>query len=314
MPKKKYVWAVLYSVLLVAYTLYVALDTFVISKVYMTVPPTRDPVSVGQASPQPSGAGDAPDTSGTSSAGPVVTDDTYADENIQIRLSQYRREDTTIYVADVTLSSASYLRTAFAQNAYGRNVTQTTSEMAESHSAILAVNGDYYGSQEQGYVLRNGTLYRDTPAPDQEDLAIYGDGSFGIFMEEEVSAAQLLEQGVEQVLSFGPALVVDGELAVTQEEEVGKARAGNPRTAIAILDDLHYLIVVADGRTEESRGLSLYQLAGFLQELGAKTAYNLDGGGSSTMVFNGKIVNQPTSNGRDIEERSVSDIVYIGYQ
>lgn len=293
MLKKKYAGAVLCSVLLAAYTLYAALDTFVISKVYMTVPPVE--------------AADVP-------AHRVVTDDTYADENIQIRLSRYRREETTIYVADVTLSSASYLRTAFARNAYGRNVTQPTSEMAESHGAILAVNGDYYGSQERGYVLRNGTLYRDAPAPGQEDLAIYGDGSFGVFMEEEISAAQLLEQGVEQVLSFGPALVTDGKADESLKDEVGKARAGNPRTAIAILDDLHYLIVVADGRTGESRGLSLYQLAVFLQEMGAKTAYNLDGGGSSTMVFNGKIVNQPTSNGRDIEERSVSDIVYIGYR
>lgn len=293
MLKKKYAGAVLCSVLLAAYTLYAALDTFVISKVYMTVPPVE--------------AADVP-------AHRVVTDDTYADENIQIRLSQYRREETTIYVADVTLSSASYLRTAFARNAYGRNVTQPTSEMAESHSAILAVNGDYYGSQERGYVLRNGTLYRGTPAPGQEDLAIYGDGSFGVFMEEEVSAAQLLKQGAEQVLSFGPALVTDGKADESLKDEVGKARAGNPRTAIAILEDLHYLIVVADGRTGESRGLSLYQLAVFLQEMGAKTAYNLDGGGSSTMVFNGKIVNQPTSNGRDIEERSVSDIVYIGYR
>lgn len=293
MLKKKYAGAVLCSVLLAAYTLYAALDTFVISKVYMTVPPVE--------------AADVP-------AHRVVTDDTYADENIQIRLSRYRREETTIYVADVTLSSASYLRTAFARNAYGRNVTQPASEMAESHSAILAVNGDYYGSQERGYVLRNGTLYRGTPAPGQEDLAIYEDGSFGIFMEEEVSAAQLLKQGAEQVLSFGPALVTDGKADESLKDEVGKARAGNPRTAIAILDDLHYLIVVADGRTGESRGLSLYQLAVFLQEMGAKTAYNLDGGGSSTMVFNGKIVNQPTSNGRDIEERSVSDIVYIGYR
>lgn len=293
MLKKKYAGAVLCSVLLAAYTLYAALDTFVISKVYMTVPPVE--------------AADVP-------AHRVATDDTYADENIQIRLSQYRREETTIYVADVTLSSASYLRTAFARNAYGRNVTQPTSEMAESHSAILAVNGDYYGSQERGYVLRNGTLYRGTPAPGQEDLAIYGDGSFGVFMEEEISAAQLLKQGAEQVLSFGPALVTDGKADKSLKDEVGKARAGNPRTAIAILDGLHYLIVVADGRTGESRGLSLYQLAVFLQEMGAKTAYNLDGGGSSTMVFNGKIVNQPTSNGRDIEERSVSDIVYIGYR
>ena len=90
-------------------------------------------------------------------------------------------------------------------------------------------------------------------------------------------------------------------------------RASNPRTAIGIYDDLHYVFVVSDGRTDESEGLSLYQLAEFMQSLGVTTAYNLDGGGSSTMYFNGEIVNNPTTNGKSIKERKVSDIVYVGY-
>ena len=64
---------------------------------------------------------------------------------------------------------------------------------------------------------------------------------------------------------------------------------------------------------EESAGLSLSQLAEFMKCLGVVSAYNLDGGGSSTMYFNGEIINNPTTNGRSIKERSVSDIVYIGY-
>lgn len=78
-------------------------------------------------------------------------------------------------------------------------------------------------------------------------------------------------------------------------------------------EDGHYLFVVSDGRTSESEGLSLYEMAEFMQSLGAATAYNLDGGGSSTMYFNGEVVNNPTTSGRNIKERSVSDIVYIGY-
>ena len=107
--------------------------------------------------------------------------------------------------------------------------------------------------------------------------------------------------------------MADGAIAGSEGEEVGKAKASNPRTAIGIIDDLHYVFVVSDGRTEESEGLSLVQLAEFLSDLGAVTAYNLDGGGSSTMVFNGEVINNPTTNGSRIQERSVSDIVYIGY-
>ena len=89
--------------------------------------------------------------------------------------------------------------------------------------------------------------------------------------------------------------------------------ASNPRTAIGIIDENHYIIVVSDGRTSESEGLSLYQLAEIMKSYGAKTAYNLDGGGSSTLYFNGQVINKPTTGGNKILERAVSDIVYIGY-
>ena len=123
----------------------------------------------------------------------------------------------------------------------------------------------------------------------------------------------MLENGAVQILSFGPALITNRSIAVTENEEVGKAKSSNPRTAIGIIDDLHYVFVVSDGRTDESEGLSLYELAEFMESLGVETAYNLDGGGSSTMYFNGQVVNNPTTTGNSIKEREVSDIVYIGY-
>ena len=86
----------------------------------------------------------------------------------------------------------------------------------------------------------------------------------------------------------------------------------NPRTAIGMITPLHYIMAVSDGRTDASTGLTLYQLAGVMKDMGCVTAYNLDGGGSSTMWFNGEVVNQPTSYGSKISERAVSDIVYIG--
>ena len=130
-------------------------------------------------------------------------------------------------------------------------------------------------------------------------------------IRDRVTAEQLAANGAVQVLSFGPALIENGRLSVSEDTEVGRSKASNPRTAIGIVDNLHYVFVVSDGRTEESEGLSLLQLAEFMQKLGVQTAYNLDGGGSSTMVFNGTVINNPTTSGRTISERSVSDIVYI---
>ena len=95
-------------------------------------------------------------------------------------------------------------------------------------------------------------------------------------------------------------------------DEVDRSQEMNPRTAIGQAGPLHYFLVVSDGRTKQSPGMSLLQLAQVMQELGCETAYNLDGGGSSAIWFNGKILNKPTTYGKVIEERSISDIVYIG--
>lgn len=308
--RKKFVGAALYALLLMSFTLYVALDTFVITREY-TVVPSGDDGSGKSASNTDDGNADGSMQPSADSA--AITADSYSDENISIKIKEYREYDTAIYVADVTLASAEYLQTAFAQSTYGRNITAKTSQIAADNHAILAINGDYYGAQTKGYVLKNGVLYREDASAAKEDLVIRQDGSFEIITEGDYSAAELLEDGAVQLLSFGPALVEGGTVSVSENEEVGKAKASNPRTAIGIVDDLHYLFVVSDGRTNESEGLSLHQLAEFMEGLGADTAYNLDGGGSSTMYFNGEVINNPTTNGKKIEERSVSDIVYIGY-
>lgn len=247
-----------------------------------------------------------------SSSNAVITENSYQDENISIEITTARTNDTTYYVADITLSSAEYLKTALASDTYGRNIKDTTSSIAKNHDAIFAINGDYYGFRDYGYVIRNGVLYRDIPNPGNEALVIDENGNFSIVNESEVSAQDLLDNGAWQVLSFGPGLVEAGEISVGVNDEVGQAMTSNPRTAIGQVDELHYIIVVADGRTSESEGLSLYELAQVMQQYGCETAYNLDGGGSSTMYFNGQVVNNPT-NGRSSGERSVSDIVYIGY-
>lgn len=243
------------------------------------------------------------------SGGTVV--DSYSSDGKTITLYEYREQDTEIYVADVVLDAADSLQTAFANDTYGKNVTAKTSSIAAANNAVLAINGDFYGAREKGYVIRNGKLFRDTSAGDQEDLVIYADGSFEVINESNVTAQELLDRGAVQVLSFGPALLLDGKTAVSEGEEVGKAMASNPRTAIGVIDSLHYVFVVSDGRTQDSEGLSLSELAAFMETLGVETAYNLDGGGSSTMYFNGAVVNHPTTSGRNIKERSVSDIVYI---
>lgn len=255
---------------------------------------------------------------------PIITDNLYADENIRIELTEMRRYKSNLYVADIRIKDPTYLKTALAQDKFGLNIKEKTSEMAERVGAILAVNGDFYGANESGYVIRNGVLYREThrPSPDSgsdlayfDDLAIMWDGTFVTFDEKDYSAREVLSKGAMHVLTFGPTLVLNGKIAVEEDTEVGLAYTEtNPRCAIGYVEEGHYLIIVADGRCDESPGLKLWQLADVFRELGAKIAYNLDGGGSATMVFNGRLVNTPYTNwNKPSGERRVSDIVYIGY-
>lgn len=366
---KKHLWAVLYTAGLLAFTAFITLDTFVITKKYNTnagqintdifnsLPNSSSSASsederISSVSPDSSVGSDSSDTesdisSDTSSetsssesfesepstpSEPVSetppepdpepeytftvmekneNESDYQDENISITMMKYRICDTTVYAADVRLSSAQYLKTAFANDTYGRNIKEKTSEIAAAHNAILAINGDYYGARERGCVIRNGVAYRDNKG-NTDVLCVYANGSMRVVAPYSISSEALVEQGVWQAFSFGPRLVDDGAITVSPNDEVSIAKANNQRTAIGIFDDLHYLMIVTDGRTTESKGLSLYELASLMKALGVKMAYNLDGGGSSTMVYRGVLLNNPTASGDIIAERRVSDIVYLG--
>jgi exopolysaccharide biosynthesis protein len=252
---------------------------------------------------------------------PIITENSYLDENISITVTTLRRFGSNFHVAEIRLSSPQYLKTALAKDTYGLNIKEKTSAQARRVGAILAINGDYYGANEKGYVIRNGVLYRKSVRPTDdkrhkyfEDLAILWDGSFMPFDEKSITGSELLGMGAMQSLAFGPTLIKNGSITVDEKTEVGVSHpGGNPRTAICYVGEGHYLFVVAVGRTDASKGPTLLELATVLQELGAETAYNLDGGGSATMYFNGKLVNNPCTNWNEISEREVSDIVYIGY-
>ena len=299
--KKPYLYASVLGLLLTSSFTYSMLKTFVLAETISTVSNTGSTSNTAAASQAAKNA--------------QVTDTSYSDGNISVTLTEKTVNEPQVYVADITLSSSDYLKTALAQNSYGTNVTAKTSVTAAENNAILAVNGDYYGANSSGYVIRNGVVYRDSVREDASngDLAIYKDGSFKIIYEDQVSADQLVQDGVVNLLAFGPSLVENGEISVDTNTEVGQAMSSNPRTAIGIIDENHYIIIVSDGLTSESKGLSLYQMAEVMKSYGVKTAYNLDGGGSSTLYFNGQVINKPTTGGSKISERAVSDIVYIGY-
>ena len=269
----------------------------------------------------------------------------YSDPDICIDITTDRFEDySDYYVADIRLKSFAYFKTALAKDTAGENINEKTSELCSRHKGVIAINGDTYGSQKSGYVIRNGVAIRKSKNLNRaqklkdkskaEDLAIYNDGTFEIFDENEVEFDEIAAKDPWQVFSFGPGLVDKGEKIIQKGDEVNTSASQNrnQRCAIGMVAPLHYVFVVSDGRIASSPGLSLYQMGKIMQEkLHCYTAYNFDGGGSATMFFddgtgnangNGALINYCTQelvgNKRvlpenpPIEEREVSDIVYIG--
>ena len=255
----------------------------------------------------------------TASAVAETTDTSYTSADSSINISTVATgsggSTVTYYVADVVLSDATVLQSAFADNSFGENITETTSATAAAHDAVFAINDDYYGFRDTGIVIRNGVVYRDEGA--RQGLAFYRDGTVRVYDETGTTAAQLVADGVWNTLSFGPAVLEDGQVVDGIEDVEVDTNVGNhsiqgeqPRTAVGVIGTNHLVFVVVDGRSPGySAGVTMTGLAEIMQGLGATTAYNLDGGGSSTMYFNGQLVNDPLGQGK---ERGTSDILYIG--
>lgn len=244
------------------------------------------------------------------------TETTVAEPQVTITDMTYGTgsDTATYYVADVVVSDVSQLRSAFADDAFGQNIIELPSVIASQNQAALAINGDYYGFRDTGIVIRNGVLYRDEPA--RQGFAIYSDGTMAVYDESTTTGAQLLADGVWQTISFGPALVTEGAVIDGIDQVEIDTNVGNhsiqgdqPRTAVGMIEANHFVFVVVDGRSDESAGVTLPELAEIMADLGATEAYNLDGGGSSTMISDGTLVNDPLGRG---SERGTSDIFYIG--
>ena len=246
------------------------------------------------------------------------TDDGYTSSTTSLSIEKVTTgsgSDTiTYFVADITTTDATLIRSAFAQDKFGTNITGYPSVIAQDKNAVLAINGDYYGFRDTGIVVRDGIAYRDKGA--RQGLAMYRDGSMKLYDETATNAKQLIADGVWSALSFGPGLVEDGTVidgidAIEIDTNFGNhsIQGEQPRTAVGMIAANHVLWIVVDGRSSGySRGMTMPELAQVFVDRGAQVAYNLDGGGSSAMVFNGSLVNNPLGKGK---ERGTSDILYV---
>lgn len=228
----------------------------------------------------------------------------YQSHDLNIQIKKIRQFDTNIAIAEVYTRDSGNFFSAFAHNKFGQAITELTTSMASDNGAILAISGDNYGGRTTGVIIRNGKLYRDKPY--EELMAIYGDGVMKTFTRDQIDTQKMLSDGVWQTYSFGPGLMEDGK-PIADFSDRTNVRRKNPRTAVGQIAPNHYIFLVTDGRTGDSSGLSMEELAQVFAEAGCTVAYNLDGGASSAMVFDGKLVNELLGG----SQRSLSDILYV---
>ena len=235
----------------------------------------------------------------------ISTDNCYKSEDISVTLTDYDVNGIVYHVEDIYVKNVENLRTAFADDSYGKGITEWPSSMTLRVNAVASINGDYYGTtSDSGAVIRNGILYRDNP--DSEVLVMYYDGTMKVISADAFDGESEIANGAYQAWCFGPSLLDSSGNAKTKFSMSGHMARENPRTFIGYYGAGHYCFVTIDGRSSESSGATLVEEAEIAEALGCKIAYNLDGGKTSYMSLNGETVNEPADGGR-----VCSDIIYI---
>ncbi len=233
------------------------------------------------------------------SAGAVEqTDSSYRSANINLTITPYDENGVRFFVEEFYLSDISSFQTGFAHDNFGRGNYESIPITLGRMNAIAGINGDYYGGRSDGIVLRNGTLYRDGGKKKlKRDLCVlYWDGRLETYSPEGFDVQAEVENGAYQIWNFGPMLLDEGGHAMTEFNSDVVRR--NPRTALGYFEPGHYCFVVVDGRSDVSKGLTLQNLSKLMEILGCVRAYNMDGGKTSEMFYNGELVNVPADGGR----------------
>lgn len=237
------------------------------------------------------------------------TESGYEDSSITVTMERLVVDGATYNVARVKIADPTQLRTALA-GPYGTKKTNKTSTMAKNYNAVVAMNGDYYSNRTAGYIVRQGETYRKKPTKSKDMLIVDDRGDFHILVKSDAAQLQAFlasERSIINSFTFGPALVIDGQLQAMPESYEFNIRRKEPRSAIGQTGELEYLLLVVDGRSDDSAGATVEQVAQLMLEQGCTQAYNLDGGNTATMIFGESIYSDKSESA----ERSISDIIYF---
>ena len=192
--------------------------------------------------------------------------------------------------------------------------------LAREHAALAAINGSYYDMKAGNSVcfLKVDDMVLDTTTASEGRLRVTGAVRVRKGKVQILPWNRKIEKGYKKkrgtVLASGPLLVQNGRVADWSMCGESFCTTKHPRSAIALTRDKRVLLIAVDGRAAgNSIGASIPEMAHLARVLGAKTALNLDGGGSTTLYLGGDILNHPTDNKKFDHEgvRSIPNIIYF---
>lgn len=221
----------------------------------------------------------------------------------------YSGYDMGYWVVDVHVGHASQLRTAAAES-FSTTTTLPVESIAGRVNAVVAVNGDYFARHRDGFAVRQGSLIQNKLKGNRDLLLIDEDGDFHVFhMPEKGELSDTVDgKKVTNAFFFGPILVENGEARKNLPSfDFLKPDKYTARLAICQIGPLHYKLIVTTMEQDYTLGMRLKDFAQLCQEEGAQTAYNLDGGLSTTLFFNGQRLNEQNR----VNFRNIPDIVYF---
>lgn len=233
----------------------------------------------------------------------------YLDETIFAVTWKQVISDTVYTISEVKIADPSQFRRFLSDGVYASGSKYVGTDLASSVNAVVASSGDYYSFRNMGIIVYDSQLMR-AEGRLMDSCFIDRDGNLlflhkGEMMDPEEMERFVADNGVRFSLAFGPVLVEDGEvLEIPVVYPVGEGDVCNPRAALCQLDELHYLVVMVSAEPPYEYGHTLDQFAAVLRSFGAVQAYNLDGGGTATLVMNDKLMNY-------VFQRMISDIIYF---
>ena len=228
----------------------------------------------------------------------------YRSENIAVSAIAGRYENSNYYLADIYVQDIVSITTAFSGGVF-RGSAETVRAMFDAvEGAIIAINGDFYSLHLHGPVIRNGVVYVEQITRDWDIGVLYANGALKTYEFRTLTQEELEGTGAYQSWVFGPALLDENGLAKTTFRS--NVKPEKSRSIIGYYEPGHYAFLTVDGRTSESKGLTMADLAALCEQLGFASAYNLDGGRSSVLQAQEGAVNDPYRDGRPI-----SDIIAV---